>query len=192
MKTFLFSIILIFSSSLLQAQSINAPVYDNEGFFINGSILGAAWTIDDLGIDAESGAGFGLKLGYNFNTNFGLFASLDGASIDAGDGENYGLGHFDLGVQGTFRSTSDRFRPFVRASLIGMSAQDDVNDVEINGAGLGLGAGALIFLSETLALDINYTQGWVNLSEVKIGSQSFEADENAATGRFFIGLAYHF
>jgi len=192
MKTFLFSIILIFTSSLLHAQSINAPVYDNEGFFINGSILGAAWSIDDLGVDAESGAGFGLKLGYNFNTNLGLFASLDGASIDSGDGENYGLGHFDLGVQGTFRSTGDRFRPFVRASLIGMSAQDDVNDVEINGAGLGLGAGALIFLSEKLALDINYTHGWVNLSEVKIDSQSFEVDENATTGRFFIGLAYHF
>jgi len=192
MKTFLLSIILIFTSSLIHAQSINAPVYNNEGFFINGSILGAAWSIDDLEVDAESGAGFGLKLGYNFNTSFGLFASLDGASIDSGEGENYGLGHFDLGVQGTFRSIGDRFRPFVRASLIGISAQDDVNDVEINGAGLGLGAGALIFLSEKLALDINYTHGWVNLSEVKIDSQSFEVDENATTGRFFIGLAYHF
>ena len=190
MRTLLLSITLLFTSSLLQAQSINAPAYDNEGFFINGSILGAAWTIDDLDIDTESGAGIGLKLGYNFNTNIGLFASFDAASVDPDEGENYLLGHFDLGVQGTFRTTADRFRPFVRASLLGMSAQDD--DIEINGSGFGLGAGALIFLSEKLALDINYTHGWVNLSEVKIDSQSYDVDENATTGRFFIGLAYHF
>jgi len=190
MKSLLITITLLFSSSLLHAQGINAPVYDNTGFFINGSILGTAWTIDDLDIDTEGGAGIGLKLGYNFNTNFGLFASFDASSIDPDDGESYILGHFDLGVQGTFRTTADRFRPFVRASLLGMSAQDD--DIEINGSGLGLGAGALIFLSEKLALDINYTHGWVNLSEVKIGSQSFDVDENATTGRFFIGLAYHF
>lgn len=190
MKTLLLLITLIFTSSQLHAQSVNAPVYDNEGFFINGSILGAAWTIDDSDIDAESGAGIGLKLGYNFSTNFGLFASIDGASIDPGDGDNYSLGHFDLGVQGTFRTTADRFRPFIRASFLGMSALD--GDFEINGAGFGLGAGALIFLSEKLALDINYTHGWVDFSEAKIESQSFDIDETGSTGRFFIGLAYHF
>lgn len=190
MKTLLLFITLLFSSSLLHAQSINAPVYDNEGFYINGSILGAAWTIDDLDIDAESGAGIGLKLGYNFNPNFGLFASIDGASIDPGDGENYSLGHFDLGIQGIFRTTADRFRPFVRASLLGMSVQDD--DVEINGTGFGLGAGSLVFLNENLALDVNYTHGWVDLSEVKMDSQTFDIEESATTGRFSIGLAYHF
>jgi len=190
MKALILSIILLFTSSLLHAQSINAPVYNNQGFFINGTVLGAAWTIDDLDIDAESGAGLGLKLGYNFNNNFGLFVSFDAAGIDADDGEDYVLGHFDIGVQGTFRTTADRFRPFVRASLAGMSAQDD--DFEINGSGFGLGAGALIFLTEKLALDVNYTHGWINLSEVKIGSQSFEIDEKATTGRFFIGLSYHF
>ncbi|REL24822.1 hypothetical protein DYD21_16820 [Rhodohalobacter sp. SW132] len=190
MRSLLLTIALLLSASLLHAQGINSPTYDNEGFFINGSVLGAAWTIDDLDIDAESGAGLGIKLGYNFNTNFGLFASIDGASIDSDNGDNYALGHFDIGVQGTFRTTEDRFRPFVRASVLGMSAQDD--DVEINGAGFGLGAGALIFLSEKLAFDINYTHGWVGISEVKMGSQSFDVDEAATTGRFFIGLAYHF
>lgn len=190
MKILILSITILFSTSLLQAQSINAPVYNNAGFFINGSILGAAWTIDDLDIDTEAGAGIGLKFGYNFNTNFGLFASFDAASINPDDGDDYLLGHFDIGVQGTFRTTASRFRPFVRASLLGMSAQDD--DIEINGAGFGLGAGALIFLSEKLALDINYTHGWINLSEVKIGSQAYDVDESATTGRFFIGLAYHF
>lgn len=190
LKTLTLLITLLFSSSLLHAQSINAPFYNNKGFFINGSILGAAWTIDDLDIDAESGGGIGFKLGYNFNTNIGLFVSFDGASIKPDDGEDYALGHFDLGVQGTFRTTADRFRPFVRASILGMSVQDD--DLEINGAGFGLGAGALIFLSEKLALDINYTHGWIDISEVKIGSITIDVDEKGTTGRFFIGLAYHF
>ena len=190
MKILLLTITLLFTSNLLHAQSINAPVYVNEGFFINGSILGAAWILDDLDIDTEAGAGIGLKIGYNFNANFGMFAALDVASIEPDIGDSYLLGHFDLGVQGTFRTTEDRFRPFVRASLLGMSAQDD--DVEINGAGIGLGAGALIFLSEKLALDINYTHGLINVSEFKIGSQSFDVDESATTGRFILGLAYHF
>lgn len=190
MKLLLLSFTFLISSGLLHAQNINAPVYDNEGFFINASLLGAAWTIDNLDIEAESGGGFGLNLGYNFNTNFGLFVSFDAASINPDAGDDYVLGHFDLGVQGTFRTTADRFRPFVRASLLGMSAQDD--DFEINGAGFGLGAGALVFLSEKLALDINYTHGFIDLEEIKSGSQTFEIDESASTGRFFLGLAYHF
>lgn len=191
MKTLLFSLTaFLFLTNLSHAQNINAPVYDNKGFFINGSVLVAAWVVDDIGFDAEAGAGIGLKLGYNFNTNLGLFTSFDAANIQPDDGGSYLLGHFDIGAQGTFRTTTDRFRPFVQASLLGLSAQDD--DFEINGAGFGLGAGGLIFLSEKLALDINYTHGWINLSEVKFGSQTYDLDGNATTGRFFIGLAYHF
>lgn len=190
MKTLLISITLLFLTNIIHAQSINAPVYDNEGFFINGSILGAAWNLDDLNIDTQAGAGLGLKLGYNLTSNFGLFASFDAANINPDVGDSYLLGHFDLGVQGIFRTTADRFRPFVRASLLGVSAQDDY--IEMNGAGFGLGLGALIFLTNELALDINFASGWINLSEVKIGSQTYDVDESATTGRFFIGLTYHF
>lgn len=190
MKTLLFTITLLLSSSLLHAQSVTEPVYDHEGFFLTGSILGSSWNIDDLDIDAEVGGGIGIKLGYNFNTAFGLFASFDAANMNPDNGEDYLLGHFDLGVQGTFRTASDRLRPFVKASVLGMSAQDE--DLQINGAGFGIGAGAIISITEKLALDINYTRGWVELSEVKIGSESFDVDENATTGRLFVGFAYHF
>lgn len=180
----------IFSATVLHAQSINVPVYDNEGFFAGASILGAAWTIDNMDIDAEAGAGIGLKLGYNFNPNLGIFASIDGSTIEPDDGESYILGHFDLGVQGIFRSTAERFRPFVKGSLVGMSARDD--DVEINGGGFGLGAGLYILLTEKLVFDGNYTHSWIDISEVKIGSQTYDADESANTGRFFVGLTYYF
>ena len=169
-----------------------ASLYETKGFFVNASLLGSAWTIDDLDIDTESGGGAGLKLGYNFSTYFGVFTSLDAAIIssDEDDENEYVLGHFDIGLQGIFRPATARFRPFLRASLSGMSAQDD--DVEINGAGFGLGGGALIFLTRSLAFDINYTHGLIDLSEVKFGSETFDIDESATTGRLFVGLSWFF
>ncbi|MCC5905007.1 MAG: outer membrane beta-barrel protein [Balneolaceae bacterium] len=190
MKTLLLSITLLFTASQLQAQSTNPPVYDNEGFFINASLLGKIWSIDSPDFDSESGFGVGLKIGYNFNTNFGLFTALDVANLESDMGNSYILTHFDLGVQGTFRTTEDRFRPFLRASVLGFSVQDDL--IERSGAGFGLGGGSLIFLSEKLALDINYTHAFINISEFKIGSVAIDIDENATSGRFLIGLAYYF
>lgn len=190
MKALLVVAVLFMTSHVAFGQALNAPVYDTEGFFIGVSLLGAAWSLDDVDADAESGAGLGLRIGYNFNQNIGAFINLDGSSINPDEGDSYGLGHFDIGVQWIFRSVENRFRPFVRGSYLGMSAQDD--NLEINGSGFGLGLGALIFLSERLALDVNYTHSWVNISEVKIGSVTFDADGDATTGRFFLGLAYHF
>ncbi|TVR83305.1 MAG: hypothetical protein EA412_00990 [Chitinophagaceae bacterium] len=190
MKRLTILMTLFFAGSIAYGQSVNSPTYDNEGFFANASLLGAAWTLDDVDIDAQSGAGFGVKLGYNFNTNFGLFASFDASNINPDNGENYLLGHFDIGGQGIFRSASDRVRPFIKASFVGMSAQDD--DIEINGGGFGLGAGLYISLTEKLGFNVNYTHSWINISEVKIGSQTFDVEENATTGRFSLGLTYHF
>jgi opacity protein-like surface antigen len=190
MKKLFILVSLLFTYNQLQAQSINPPVYDNEGFYANASILGAAWSLDDVNIDAEGGAGIGVKLGYNFNPKFGFFGSIDASSINSGNGDNYILGHFDLGVQGIFRTTTDRVRPFVKASVVGMSAQDE--ETEINGAGFGLGTGLYIGLSEKLGFDINYTHNWIDITEVKIGSDTYDADGSANTGRFFIGLTYHF
>lgn len=190
MRTLFVITALVFSSHLTFGQVLNAPVYDTEGFFIGASLLGAAWSLDDVDADAEGGAGLGLRIGYNFNQNIGAYIGLDGSTINPDDGDSYGLGHFDIGVQWIFRSVENRFRPFVRVSYLGMSAQDD--NLEINGSGFGLGLGALVFLTEKLALDFNYTHSWVSISEVKIGSITFDADGDATTGRFFLGLSYHF
>jgi opacity protein-like surface antigen len=190
MKNLLLLTAFICYSGILNAQSINAPVYDNEGFFVGGSILGSAWNFDVGGIDSEAGVGLGVKLGYNYNPFIGLFASFDAASIAPESGDNYLLGHFDMGIQGFLRSTTERIRPFGRASVVGMSAQDD--DAEVNGAGFGLGAGLLISLTDKLGFDVNYTHSWINVTEVRIGSDSFDVDEIVSSGRFFIGLVYHF
>jgi opacity protein-like surface antigen len=190
MRTLLFAAAVALMGQSAFGQALNAPVYDTQGFFIGASLLGAGWSLDDVDADAETGAGIGLRLGYNFNQNFGAFINLDGSSIDQDDGDSYGLGHFDLGVQWIFRSEEKRFRPLVRGSYLGMAVSDD--NIEISGSGFGLGLGALYFLTERLALDFSYTHSWVNISQLKIGSVAIDIDDNATTGRFFLGLTYHF
>lgn len=188
MKTLLLSIAILFSTSMLHAQSINAPVYNNDGFYMGASLAGAAWSIEDS--DTESGGGLGLKLGYNFNTNWGIYIGFDAVRMEPDNEGDYLLGQLDLGIQATFRSETDRFRPYAKAALMGLSAQDD--DLEINGGGFAFGAGGLIYLTDNLAFDLSYTHAWVDLTEVKIGSETFEIDDSATTGRFLLGLTYHF
>jgi len=185
----LMAMAILFTTTKLQAQNGNAATYETKGFFLNASVLGASWTMDDLSFDDEYGGGAGLKLGYNFNNNFGLFTSLNAALMNPDENE-YVLAHFDIGLQGTFGATTSRFRPFLNVAASGMTAQDD--ETEINGAGLSIGGGTLIFLSRSMALDISYTHGLIELSEVTQGSQTTDIDENATTMRVLIGLGFHF
>lgn len=180
---------IFFATTTLQAQNEAVGTYETKGFYLNASVLGASWTMDELDIDAESGGGAGLKLGYNFNNNFGLFTSLDAALMNPDEGE-YVLAHFDIGLQGTFGAATSRFRPFLNLVASGMSAQDD--EIEINGAGISIGGGALVFLTRSVALNINYKHGLIEMSEYKMDSQSFDIEENATTMRLLIGLEFYF
>lgn len=181
----------IFTLLILSSSTSNGQ--DN-GFYIGASLQGVAWTMPDFDFDAESGAGFGIKAGYNINTNFAIFLGLDGATIDPDVGESYGLGHFDIGVEGRIGNSDSKFRPYGRLSYLGMAAvQDDPSgDIEITGSGIGLGGGLYYFFTDNLALDVALVKSWINVSEVKVGSNSASIDEDAETGRFMLGLSYHF
>ena len=135
-----------------------------------------------------------IKDGYNFNTNFAAFLDFSGANINPDVGDSYGLGHFDIGAEGRIGNPESKFRPFGRVSFLGMAAVQDnqSGDVEISGAGFGLGAGFYYFFTDNLALNVAYIRSWVNISEVKVGSESASVDENAESGRFNLGLSYHF
>ncbi len=187
-------IIYMFSIITLLVFTTNPANGQDNGLYFGASLQGAAWTMPDMNLDAESGAGFGLKSGYNINTNFGVFLGLGGANIDPEVGESYGLGHFDIGVEGRIGNSTSKFRPYARLSYLGMAAvQDDPSgDVEISGAGFGLGAGLYYFFTDKLALDVALVKSWINISEVKVGPNSASVDEDAETGRFMLGLSYHF
>lgn len=174
MKKPLILTLLFFLPFAVFGQTTQTISYDNSGFHIGASLLGTAWSLDDVDADTDTGGGIGLNLGYNFNANFGLFTSIDFSRIESDSGENYDMAHFDLGIRGYFRSIENRVRPHVSAALVGMAASDDV--LELSGGGLGLGAGVLIFISERFALDFAYTHSFINISEATIESQTFDID----------------
>lgn len=185
---YLLSIMIAFTLTTTQGMA------QNSGFYLGGSLQAAYWTMPDFDMDAESGGGFGIKAGYAINPNIGLFLGLDGATIEPEVGEDYGLGHFDLGVEGRIAVSGSKFWPYARVSYLGMAAvQDDPSgDVEISGAGYGLGAGFYYFFTSQMALDVSFTKSWVNITDIKIGSNSVTVDEDAETGRLMLGLSYYF
>jgi opacity protein-like surface antigen len=179
--------------TLITLTTTTSKAQDN-GFYIGANVQATAWTMPSLDLDTESGGGFGIKAGYNINTNLGVFLGLDGASINPPVGEDYGLGHFDIGVEGRIGNSESKFLPYGRLSYLGMAAVEDnpSGDIEITGTGFGLGGGFYYFFTDNLALDVALVKSWVNIEEVKVGTISTSLDEDAETGRFLIGLSFHF
>ncbi len=191
--SFFFLLLFVFVTGI-RAQGVSENNPDGRGIYIGASLMGTSLEVPDFSDESETGGGLALKLGYNFNTNFALFANLDGSTIDPDEGEDYSLAHFDLGAEGRIGDYNDSFRPFFRASLIGMAATSDSpdGDVEFSGGGLGLGLGLYYFASDNFALELGYTHSWININEVKVGRVSVEVDEEAKTGRLMLGASYHF
>lgn len=188
MKKILSLLTILMVIGLTSSVDISAQTYDNKGFTANLSLMGTAWSVEDS--DIESGSGLALKLGYNFNSNFGLFLQFDGSAISPKNGDSYPLSHFDIGGQWMFRTIENKFRPYVRGSIVGFAQENSFS--ESSGAGFGLGVGAFYALSAKLGLDFSYTNSWININEVKIGNTKFDVDNSATTGRFKVGLTYNF
>lgn len=178
------------------AQDTDEAQPADKGFYVGASLIGTSFQVDvpGLGDETDTGGGIALEGGYNFNTNFGLFLLLDGSNMSPDEGEDYNLVHFDLGAEGRLGNSDSRFRPFARASLLGMAAtiEDDDFEAEISGTGFGLGIGVYYFLNNQFAIDLGYTHSWISIDEVSIGSISVEVDENATSGRLGLGFSYHF
>lgn len=185
-------LILSFTFSNTVAQNLSSQTPNQEGIYVGASLLGASWNLQEYNFDDEGGIGLGLKLGYNFNKNVGVYASIDGTSINPDQGDNYGLGHFDLGAEG--RIAQSNIQPFVRLSYLGMAVVSDnaSGDIEITGTGIGLGPGVYYFPTNNLSLDLSYTYSWINISEIKVGSTTADVDEDAKTNRLSIGMSYYF
>lgn len=193
---FLLAVFFLMSFNLVYSQDIEEPQPADKGFYVGVSLVGTSFQIDapGLGDDTDTGGGIALEGGYNFNKNFGLFLSLDGSNMSPDEGEDYNLVHFDLGAEGRLGSSGSSFRPFARASFLGMAAtiEDDGFEAEISGTGFGLGIGVYYFINSQVAIDLGYTHSWINIDELSIGSVSVEVDENATTGRLGLGFSYHF
>lgn len=172
-------------------------VADLKGFHLGAALNGSSIQLDDADLgdsDRESGAGINLYVGYNFTSNIGLFLSGTGASISSEDGDDFILGHGDLGVRLSFPGSS-AFVPYIEAAYTALTAEDSFegDKVELSGTGATGAAGFNYFFSQKLALDLNfrYTKGEFNT--IKIGGQSISDDDGigVSSGRFNIGIAWY-
>lgn len=150
------------AASFLIVQASSAQ-FSTAGLSVRPHFIGTAWTVEDVGIESASGGGFGLGVSYGFSELIAAYAEFAGTSV-TGDGDMYGLGHFDLGARFTFVPTRDRIKLFANAALSGRSAPEaDTGSeiLELSGAGLTIGAGAEYRTSRPFGLqfDIQVTMG---------------------------------
>lgn len=198
MRKFLILPFLFFLPLAVFGQTTQPVSYDNSGFHFGSSLTGSTWSLENVYADRNTGGGIGLNMGYNLNTNFGLFTSIDFSRID-----DYDVTHLNLGIKSYFRTIENRLRPYVSAGLAGMRASMDYQ--KLNGIGLGLSGGVLFFISERFALDIAYNQSWLNIdtgfivdspviysSEPSDEWQSPNIDESGTTGRINLGFKIYF
>lgn len=117
--------------------------FSTAGLSIRPHLIAAGWTVEDVDIDSATGGGLGLGVSWGFSELVAAYVELSGASVQ-GDGDMYGLGHFDVGARFTFVPTRDRIKLFANAALSGRSAPEaDTGSqvLELVGAGLTVGAG---------------------------------------------------
>ena len=93
-----------FLLSMLAVVPAASAQFSTAGMTLRPHLVGAAWTIDNTTVDAESGGGIGLGFDYGFSELIAAYVELSGSSIDGAGGESYALAHVDLGARFTFGS----------------------------------------------------------------------------------------
>ena len=180
------------------------PRVNTSGFFLGLGLGISSLESDDLTDGTESGGGLALALGYGFTPRFTLLLEAAAASLDAEEGEEVALGHFDIGARYHFLMQRRRVVPFVEVAFTGRALlQEDAivvtdegdsfeGDLEISGGGFTVGGGVLYYLNPRWALTgtLKFTGG--EFSEVKVGRVSVSGFElDASTTRLFLGANWY-
>ena len=159
--------------------------------FLQAHLNGTGLSVEES--DAESGNGFGLKVGYGFSPLFTLYAGFDAASMDATGGGEYAYGLFDLGGQFNFRSGAHALVPYLDVALSGQAAILDVagDDLTFSGAGISFGGGLKYFVSPALALDGSLTVTRGSFREAEYLGERETVDATANGARFGLGISWY-
>ena len=168
----------------------------NLGFHLSGASL-------KVGDDERSNAGGGgILVGYGVNRTIMIFAQFDGAEFDVQNTDVEGkwtMGHGDLGVRFHFANSLRRWVPYLQAALSGrvVSVSDaTVNqqaetEVSLTGGAFTLGGGLLVYLKQTLALDLQVAWSGGDFTEVSVGNLTVSGlNLEAQSSRFNVGLSW--
>lgn len=182
----------------LDEWSLDGPVSDTKGFFLNPHLNGAGIDIQGAENNASdgSGGGIGIKLGYGFSDLFSVFLNLDGTNLNPERGANYALGHADVGVMFTFLKPVKPARPFVGVAAAARNATFRRGDAEakVSGPGITLMGGLRYFVSPTVSIDgeLAVTGGRFNSIELSNdeGSIATDIDLEASSVRLILGISW--
>jgi hypothetical protein len=161
------------------------------GFFVGGSYEGNGVVFED-GDETDSGAGFGVTLGYGFTPKLALYGQLSGASVDDSIG-SYGLGYFDLGLRAHFRAPAKTVVPFVQAGLSARALSRNIgaNTVEASGAGVAFGGGINAHFNPALAFTTGVTWSVGNFANGKVNGNVVDLDSFGMTSaRVQVGIIW--
>jgi opacity protein-like surface antigen len=188
-----------------QAQS-GTPRANPKGFFLGAHVLGAAIKSDESDTDntTESGAGLGVQAGWGFTPRWALFVDAAGASIDAEEGDDYSLAHFDVGLRFHFVSATRALVPYLDAAFTGRAAEqknvtlDDgtpggtTGTLSFSGSGFSLGGGLQYFFSPKLSLNagLRWTTGAFDSAKFQ-DVQVNDLDFDASSTRVNLGVVWY-
>jgi len=195
----------LISAFLLIVLQATAPAAAQQsttrGLTLGLHLSGASLVVE--GEDRNEGGGLGVRVGYGLNRTVTLFAQLDGAQVDVPSSDalqgEWSMGHVDLGARFHFASTLRRWVPYLQAALAGRVVSVDeavlnqvpVDDVSFTGGGFSLGGGIMLYVRETLALDLHLMWTGGEFTEIEVGNQSLSGlDLDAQSTRLGLGVAW--
>ncbi len=168
---------------------------DTRGFSLGLFLQGASWQREDVGDDDdwEGGGGAGLTLAYGFNHTVTAYVSANGSVIDPDFGDEYSLGHVDLGVLLHLASPRQPFRPYFDLALTGRAAEYEIGpaDVEVSGGGFTFGGGLKWFPSRPVALDLGLKITVGELERIEVGDLDRDIEVDATSSRLHLGITWY-
>ena len=149
----------------------------------------------------------GGRIGYGFNRILTLYATAYETDVDVRDFEWFDkvtFGHLDLGMRLHWPDSRRRWVPYGELTMTAWPTSDVLKNGEqtttdFRGAASGLGGGVAIYLSEGLALDLNYKRARGVFKDIPVGNILDEGREQhahrfldlgAESRRFTIGVSW--
>ena len=182
-------------SSATSAAAQRAP--DTRGLHLGAAANATSVKLDETSFsddERENGYGIDLYIGYNFTRNLGLTFGLTAANINDSGTTDFSIGHADIAGRLSFPGRSP-FVPYLELSLAGVNAQYEAADeeVELQGAGFGLGGGFNYFFSPRAALDASFRYTIGEFDDGEIDDRDIDTGDGVGfnTTRLKLGIAFY-
>ena len=188
-------------TSFLAVGSASAQKSTTRGFTLGAHLQGASLTVESG--EQNTGGGGGLRVGYGFNRIVTLYFQADGGQIEVEDSNaltgTWTLAHADLGARFHLANSLRRWVPYLDAAVTARAVsvadavveQQAADDVSFSGGAFTAGGGLMVYLKETLALDLELKWTTGEFSQIDVGNLSVSGlDIDAQSTRFNVGLAW--